>query len=152
MANVSALLLCRGLQLSLNFGAVLLSKERPGPASSSSELVQRCQGLTKFHVLFAARSSGPIMIYGAFVLFFIGLVFLLFLSIYMTLAITAIAFLSLFLLGHPLTSVVMCFRPDTPYKTPMGNFLAACFHGMRLGKGPSYELTARIERQDVERQ
>ncbi|KAJ7061808.1 hypothetical protein C8F01DRAFT_1252587 [Mycena amicta] len=111
----------------------------------------RYQGLTKFHVLFAARSSGPIMIYSAFVFFFIGLVVLL-LTLNKPIAIAAIAFLGTFLLGHLLTSIVPCFRPDAPYKTPMGNFVAAWFHGVRLGKRPSHALTMKVEKEDVERQ
>ncbi|KAJ7061818.1 hypothetical protein C8F01DRAFT_1138432, partial [Mycena amicta] len=111
----------------------------------------RYQGLTKYYVLFAARSAGPTLIYSAFVFFFIGLVVLL-LTLNKPIAIAAIAFLGTFMLGHLLTTIVPCFHPDAPYKTPMGIFLATCFHAMRLRKRPSYELTAKIEREDVERQ
>jgi hypothetical protein len=90
------------------------------------------------------------MIYGAF-LIFIGLVVLL-VSIHNPIAIAAIAFLGTFMLEHCLTSIVPCFRPDAPYKTPMGNFVAAWFHGVRLGKRPSHALTMKIETEDVERQ
>ncbi|KAJ7203138.1 hypothetical protein GGX14DRAFT_462135 [Mycena pura] len=108
----------------------------------------RYQGLTKYHVLFAARSTGPMMIYSAFVFFFVGL-FMLLLSLHKPLAITAIVFLGTFVVGHLLTSIASCFLPHAPYKTPMGNFLAAGYHGVRLGKRPSHELREKVELEDV---
>ncbi|KAJ7449010.1 hypothetical protein FB451DRAFT_1567143 [Mycena latifolia] len=109
----------------------------------------RYQGLTKYHVLFAARCAGPMMIYSAFLFFFIGLIVLLG-TLNKPLAITAIIFLGMFLLGHLLTSTASCFNPQAPYKTPMGSFLAACYHGVRLGKWPSHELAEKAELEDVE--
>ncbi|KAF7303446.1 hypothetical protein MIND_00573400 [Mycena indigotica] len=127
------------------------------PAKNSREVLAaacrlreyRYQGLTKFHVLFAARSSGPMMIYGAFLLFFVGLIVLL-LSANKPIAIAAITFLGLFLCGHLITTIVPCFRPDAPYKTPMSGFIVAWYHGFRLGKPPSQELVDGVEREEVE--
>ncbi|KAJ7192301.1 hypothetical protein B0H12DRAFT_1226937 [Mycena haematopus] len=109
----------------------------------------RYQGLTKYHVLFAARSAGPMLIYGAFVFFFIGLIVLL-LTLHKPIAIAAIVFLGTFLVGHLMTSITSCFSPGAPYKTPMGSFMAAGYHGVRLGKRPSHELTQKVELEDVE--